>query len=107
MKTIKRLQEIVNATSLSCNCYCNYILFTKLFEPEESEGIFWSSSQASIYPPVSHTRRKLRTVALIAESQAWKLWIPIFIVFGLTWLRIESESTASVADALSSRPLIG
>ena len=32
--------------------------------------------------------------------------MPIFIVFGLTRLGIEPESTASVADALSTRPLI-
>ena len=44
---------------------------------------------------------------LIAERQAGKLWIPIFIVFGLTRPGIEPESTASVADALSTRPLIG
>ena len=33
--------------------------------------------------------------------------MPIFIVFGLTRPVIEPESTASVADALSTRPLIG
>ena len=44
---------------------------------------------------------------LIAERQAGKLWIPIFIVFGLTQPGIEPESTASVADALSTRTLIG
>ena len=33
--------------------------------------------------------------------------MPIFIVFGLTRLGIEPEFTASVADALSLRPLIG
>ena len=31
----------------------------------------------------------------------------IFIVYGLTRLEIEPESTASVADALLTRPLIG
>ena len=40
------------------------------------------------------------------ERQAGKLWIPIFIIFGLTRPGIEPESTASVADALSTRPLI-
>ena len=61
-------------------------------------------------PPVSnayHTRQRLHTVPLIAERQAGKLWIPIFIVFGLTRPGIELESTASVADTLSTRPLIG
>ena len=90
-----------------CNCNCNYILFTKLPWPGDSEGTFRSSSQATICPPVYHTRRRLHTVPLIAEHQAGKLWIPIFIVFGLTRPGIEPESTTSVADALSTRPLIG
>ena len=57
-------------------------------------------------PPVYHTRRRLHTVPLIVERQEGKLCIPIFIVFGLTRPGIEPESTASVADALSTRPLI-
>ena len=36
-----------------------------------------------------------------------KTLIPIFMAFGLTRPGIEPESTASVADALSTRPLIG
>ena len=55
----------------------------------------------------SRTPPLLHTVPLIAERQAGKLWIPIFIVFGLTRPGIEPESTASVEDALSTRPLIG
>ena len=60
-------------------------------------------------PPAhqSITRRRLHTVPLIAERQAGKLWIPIFIVFGLTRPGIELKSTASVADALSPGPPIG
>ena len=54
-----------------------------------------------------HTRRRLHTFPLIAERKAEKLWIPIFIVFGSNRPRIEPESTASVADALSIWPLIG
>ena len=90
-----------------CNCNCNYILFTKLPWPGDSEGTFRSSSQAATCPSVYHTRWRLHTVPLIAERQAGKLWIPIFIVFGLTRPGIEPVSTASVADALSTRPLIG
>ena len=60
----------------------------------------------STCPSVYHTRQRLHTVPFIAERQARKLWIPIFIVFGLTLPGIEPESTASVADALSTRPLI-
>ena len=56
-----------------CNCNCNYILFTKLPWPGDSEGTFRSSSQAATCPPVYHTRRRLHTVPLIAERQAGKL----------------------------------
>ena len=89
------------------HCNCNYILFIKWPWPGNSEGTFRSSSQAATCPPVYHTRRKLHTVPLIAERQEWKLWIPIFVVFGLTRPGTETKSTASVADALSTRPLIG
>ena len=83
------------------------MLFTKLPWPEDSEGAFRPASQAAACPPVYHTWRRLRTIHLIAERQAGKLWIPIFIVFGLTRLGIEPKFTVSVADALSTRPLIG
>ena len=58
-------------------------------------------------PPVYRTRWRLHTIPLFAERQSGKLWISIFIVFGLTRPGIEPESTASVADALSTRPPIG
>ena len=58
-------------------------------------------------PPVYHIRWRLQTVPFIAVRQAGKLWTPIFIVFGLTRPGIEPESTVSVADILSTRPLIG
>ena len=38
------------------DCNCNYILFTKLPWPGDSERTFWSSSQATTCPPVYHTR---------------------------------------------------
>ena len=53
-------------------------------------------------PPVYHTRWRLH----IAERQAGKLQISIFIVFGLTRPGTEPWSTVSVADALSTLPLI-
>ena len=52
---------------------CNYILFTKLPWPGDSEGTFRSSSQAATCPPVYHTRRRLHTVPFNAERQAGKL----------------------------------
>ena len=56
--------------------------------------------------PVYHARWRLHTFPLIAECQAGKLCLPIFIVFDLTQLGVKPESTASVADAVSTRPLI-
>ena len=90
-----------------CNCDCDHTLFTKLPWPGDSEGTFRSSSQAATCPLVYHTRWRLHTVPLIAERQARKLLIPLCTVFGLTRPGIETESTALVADALSTRPLIG
>ena len=43
----------------------------------------------------------------ISERQAGKLWIPIFMVLGLTRPGIEYNSAVLAADALSTRPLIG
>ena len=104
--------------SLIANTYCpfnswtwlvingNYILFTKLPWPGDSEGSIRSSSQAATCPPVYHTRRRLHTVSLIAERQAEKLRTPFFIAFGMIRPVLEPEFTASVANALSTRPLI-
>ena len=54
------------------SCNWNYILFTKLPRPGDSEGTFRSSSQAATCPPIYNTRRRLHTVPLIAERQALK-----------------------------------
>ena len=43
----------------------------------------------------------------IPERQAGKLFISISIVFGFNRPETEPKSTVSVADALSTRPLIG
>ena len=86
---------------------CNYISFTKLSWPGDSEGTFRSSSQVATCPPVYHTRWRLHTVPCNAERQAGKLWKPIFIVFGLIRPGIRPESTVSVADAPFTRPLFG
>ena len=58
---------------LENNSNCNYILFTKLPWPGDSEGTFRSSSQAATCSSVYHTRWRLHTVPLIAEPQAGKL----------------------------------
>ena len=104
---LKNNGKVILASATLAAWISNYILFTNLPWPGDSEGTFRSLSQAATCPPVYHTRRRLHTVSLIAKRQAGKLWIPIFIVFGLTRPGIEPESTASVADALSTRPLIG
>ena len=56
----------------------NYILFTKLLWPGDSEGAFWSSRQASTSDlstclPHTNTWWRLHTVSLIAERQVAKL----------------------------------
>ena len=56
--------------------------------------IFWSSSQTGTCPPVYW---RLHTSIFNAERQAGKLWIPIFIFFGLTRPETEPEFTVSVA----------
>ena len=43
-------------------------------------------------------------LSFLAKSQAEKLGIPIFIVFGLTRVEIEPESTISVSDNLPNQP---
>ena len=48
----------------------------------------------------------LHVVALIAESEAGKLWILIFLDFGLSQPGIEPESTVSVVHTLSSVNLV-
>ena len=61
-------------------------------------------------PPTHMSTIRGRGVTLclfIAERQAGKLRIPIFIVLGLTCPEIEPESTVLAADAPSTRSLIG
>ena len=74
-KSYAKLQMILlDSKFTSCNCnYGNYVLFTKLPWPGDSEGTFRSSSRAATFPPVYHTRWRLHTVPLIAEHQARKL----------------------------------
>ena len=82
---------------------CNYIIFTYLSWPADSED-------RRVKLPLAHlllSRRKLHMSLFIAERQARKLRIPIFIVFGLIQSGIELRSIGSVADALTIRPLIG
>ena len=98
IKLANSLNQIVLAiTFYSLSSHCQ----------ETAKETFRSFSQAATCPPVYHTWWRLHTVPLIAERQTGKLRIPIFIVFGLTRPGIEPKSTVSVADAQSTRPLIG
>ena len=59
------------------NCNRNYILFTKLPWPENSEGTFHSSSLPSVY----HTRWRLHSHCFFnAERQRRKAVIPFFLL---------------------------
>ena len=63
----------MNAKVKTSSRNCNYILFTKLSWPGDSEGTFRSSSQAATCPPVYRVRWRLHTVPSIAERQEGKL----------------------------------
>ena len=87
------------------NCNCNYILFTKLPWPGDDKGTFWSSLQTATCPQANHTQRRLHTVPLISECQSGSYEYQYFSLWFEPTL-IEPESTVSVADALSTQPLI-
>ena len=87
----------------SVGLHRNYILFPSCLGQETAKGPFGLQIKL---PPAYHTQRRLHAVSLIAERQAKKLKIPISTVFGPTQPGIEHEFTVSVADALSTRPLI-
>ena len=65
--------------------------------------MFWSSSQAATCLP--HTVESSQC-PLNAERPAGQQRIPTFIAFGSTRQIMKPESTVSVADDLSYRPLI-
>ena len=71
-------------------------LLTKLLGQETAKGPFGLRVKL---PPFCHTRWRLHTVPFIAKRQAGKLWISIFLVFGVTRPGINSESIVLVADA--------
>ena len=85
------------------DCNCNYILFTKLPWPGGSEGIFRSSGQASTSLVFTTHGRGFSLFLFSAERPAGKLWIAIFkvrklwilvfIVFGLDQSGIEFRFT--------------
>ena len=57
-------------TKKSNNCNCNYILFTKLPWPGDSEKTFRSSSQAATCPPVYHTRVPLAERDFLCDQRS-------------------------------------
>ena len=88
-----------HAKSQWAKFYCNYILFAKLLWPEDSKWTFCFSIQV---PSVYHTRWRLHTVPLIAESPAGKLWIPFLIVIALTQPKMDLElgNNSSISHVL-------
>ena len=69
-----RLRIYTAEIEISANCnYFNYILFTKLPQPRDSEETFRSSSQVATSQNVLHTWWRLHNVLLIAERQVRKL----------------------------------
>ena len=90
----------------------NSVIFIQLPWPGESEGSFRFSSQTNCPPAYTTQGGSLFTLSFFtAESREAPipaiLQILIFIVVGLIRPRTDPESTVSVADALSTRPLIG
>ena len=86
---------------------CNYILFTKLPWPGDSEGTFQSSSNAATcLPHAVEASHSVLSLKLLNVKQGSCEYL-ILIVFGLTRPGIEPDSTASVSNALFTRPPIG
>ena len=91
--------------------FCRYFLLvviksllTKLSWPGDGEKTFRYSSQATACLPHTVETSHCSFLSLNAKQESCKYQ---FLVFGLTRPGIEPESTVSVADALSTRPLIG
>ena len=87
------------------DCNCNYILFTNLFWPGDSEETF-RSSESSCHLPTGLPH----TVKTLHSPFRWKTWNgevmkPMFKVFGLTRPGIEPKPTVSAAGVLSIQPL--
>ena len=61
-------KAIFNVVALNCN----YILFTKLPWPGDSEGTFRSSRQTAICPRVYHTHWRFRYIFFIAKHETGK-----------------------------------
>ena len=81
---------------------CNYILFTELLWPGDSDKTFRSNQAAitSVLICLKHTVEASYCpfLMLIVKQESYECQ---FLVFGLTWLGIEFRSTILVADALS------
>ena len=99
-------QKIKSSIFHKLICQCHFDGPYEAIRPSDRLPQARGSLSLFVGGPV-HMWWRLHTVPLIAESQAEKLWIPIFLVFSLTLLGINHESTASVADAISTQPLIG
>ena len=80
-------------------------LFTKFPWTRDREGIFRFSSQDAHMSTTHGEDFSLSLLLLNVKQESCKYHF--FIVFGVTRPGIEPDSTVSVADALSIRPLMG
>ena len=84
--------------------------FTHLLKSGTQKGLRWWVAIVIVitfyskFGFVRRQRRGLSSPAATCLRQPGKLWIPIFLIFGLTRPGIEPEFTVSVAEALSTRP---
>ena len=101
-RRLGRLPGSYERTSFLNFCNCNYILFINLPWPKDSERTFWSSNQAIPLPTCLPPTVEASHCPFNAEHQVRKQWIPVFLVFGLTRLGIEPESTVLVSDPQST-----
>ena len=83
-------------------------LFTKLSYQGTAKGLFGLQGKLrATGAPVYHMWLRVHTIPFIAELQAKKAVNINLYIFGLGHPGIKSKYTVSVADALSTRPLIG
>ena len=89
--TASRNWKIVNIKNRSKNSMHTVITFYSHIALARDQRRDLSGLRVKL-PPVYHTRWRLHVLPLIAKRKAGKLWIPISLVFGLTWLGIKPAS---------------
>ena len=85
-----------------CNCYCIFIDQAVLVRKQLKNLLLFESSYHFFTTTIDVLHSPFLLVSVKEESCEYTIF-----VFGLTRLGIEPQSTVSVADALSTLPLIG